>query len=169
MSTDSPQPPALPIGLDGIVERFDHLALAVRSIGEVLPLVELLGGSYINGGHHPTQGFRWAQFALPSDMKLELLAPIDPADQDHFLVRFLEGRGEGPHHVTFKVANVEEAVAEASARGFSVVQQDYSDPGWKEAFVHPGSAHGLLIQLAQWDEALPLPTRPIEDVLADPS
>jgi methylmalonyl-CoA epimerase len=162
-------PPTTPDGLQGIVERFDHLALAVTDVAATLAFVEALGGRYLNGGHHPTQRFRWAQFRLPEAMKLELLAPLDPDDADHFLVRFLASRGEGPHHVTFKVADITQAVAEARRRGFTVVQEDFSDAGWKEAFLHPKASHGVLVQLAEWDEHAPMTTWSLEDVLAAPS
>ncbi len=160
---------SLPAELDTVVERFDHLALAVRDIGSALPMLELLGGVYRSGGHHPTAGFRWVQFDLPGDMKLELLSPLEPADSSHFLVRFLAARGEGAHHVTFKVRRLREAVAAFRGAGFHVVGEDYERQGWKEAFVHPKTTKGLLIQLAEWDDRVPMHVVPLADVLADPA
>ena len=149
---------------DDTFERFDHLALAVRDIRAVLPLLQLMGGVYRTGGRHPTAGFTWVQFMLPGDTKLELLTPADPSDGDHFLNRFLEGRGEGPHHVTFKVRDLRTAVAATRRAGYEVVGESYGG-SWQEAFVHPATAHGLLIQLAQWDDGVAAPPRALEDVL----
>ncbi len=157
--------PPLPEEINGLFERFDHLALAVRDIGAALPLLRLIGGTYRNGGHHPTAGFRWVQFNLLAGPKIELLSPLDPTDGDHFLNRFLAERGEGPHHVTLKVTDIRAAVAEMRSLGYEVVGENLEHHGWKEAFVHPKSAHGLLIQLAQWDDREPQPQRPLEDVL----
>lgn len=160
-------PPVAP-ELSGFVERFDHLALAVGEIRAVLPLMELLGATYRNGGHHPTQRFRWAQFSLPSGPKIELLQPLDPDNGANFLVRFLASKGEGPHHVTFKVTDLRRAVAAARDLEYEVVGESHRSPEWKEAFVHPRSSHGLLIQLAEWDDSAPLRHTPLHQVLEPP-
>lgn len=138
--------------LEDLVERFDHVSAAVWDIDGALPMVEVMGGRYRNGGDSARGGFRFAQFRLPGGAKLELIQPLDGAGPDHFLVRFLRSRGEGIHHLTFKVLDLHRAVARARDLGFDVVGVDDSDPGWKEAFVHPRSAHGVLIQLAEWED-----------------
>lgn len=136
---------------DSFIERFDHVSLAVWRIEAVLPLVELLGGSFVKGGLNEGGGFLWAQFSLRGAGTLEVIQPCDPEDSQHFLVRFLRDRGEGVHHVTVKVTDIHAAVATAEGRGYTVVGLDTSGD-WKEAFVHPKSAHGVLVQLAQWTD-----------------
>jgi methylmalonyl-CoA/ethylmalonyl-CoA epimerase len=169
MTPDVPQHAlTLPAELSGLVERFDHLALAVNDVRRTLPLLGFLGATYRTGGHHRTQRFRWVQFDLAAGPKLELLQPLDPDDGDSFLVRFLAANGEGPHHVTFKVRDIVRTVAAVRELGYAIVGEDFSAPNWKEAFVHPKSSHGLLIQIAEWDDSIPLPHRPLADVLADP-
>lgn len=163
-----PQSGHMPVELAGVVERFDHLALAVADMRTAIPLLDLLGGTYRNGGHHPTQRFRWAQFDLASGPKIELIEPLDHGDSSHFLVRFLASRGEGPHHVTLKVTDIRKAVAAARELEYDVVGEDFSSPHWKEAFVHPRSSHGLLIQLAEWDDTAPDHRRPLDEVLHNP-
>ncbi len=135
-----------------LIERFDHLSIATWSIASVLPLVEVMGGSFRKGGLNAGGGFLWAQFALDGSGTLEVIQPCDPDDGDHFLVRFLTMRGEGVHHVTVKVSDIDLAIADARRRGFEVVGID-AGGGWKEAFIHPKSAHGVLVQLAEWTEA----------------
>jgi len=56
------------------------------------------------------------------------------------------------HHLTFKVSDIGRAVARARELGFTVVGFDDSEEDWKEAFVHPASAHGVLIQLAEFPD-----------------
>ena len=158
---------SVPTELNGLFERLDHVALAVADPRDVIPLLELIGGTYRNGGHHPTEGFRWVQFDLPAGPKIELLSPNDPQDPDHFLNRFLADRGEGPHHITLKVADIQKAVAAVSALGYEVIGENFANTGWKEAFVHPKSSHGLLIQLAQWDDAASPTQRSLEEVLGE--
>lgn len=148
--------------MDDLVERFDHVAYGVRDIAATLPLVELMGGRFYQGADHRRNGFRWVQFRLPGGGKLELLAPLS---EDCFLHRFLERRGEGVHHLTFKVRDVEAAAARASELGFETTGLNLH-PMWSEVFLHPRSAHGTVIQLAAWADDSPWEGATLEDVLA---
>jgi methylmalonyl-CoA/ethylmalonyl-CoA epimerase len=152
--------------LGPLVERLDHVAIGVADMAATTALLELVGAEFRNGGDHVGGGFRWAQFHLPGSVKLELLQPLNPNEPNHFLVRFLASRGEGVHHITFKVSDIEAAVARARSLGFEVVGVDISSDSWKEAFVHPRSAHGVLIQLAQWQDEDPPPERTLRGVTA---
>jgi len=137
--------------LDTHIEAFDHVSVAVNDIETSQSLISLIGGRWIDGGKNPRGGFAWAQYSLPGGGKLELIAPVDP-DPEHFLRRFIDERGEGLHHLTFKVYKLADAVAAAEDLGFTITGLDDSHPSWKEAFVHPRSAHGVLIQLAEFPE-----------------
>ncbi|MFJ9713660.1 VOC family protein [Streptomyces sp. NPDC101234] len=97
--------------------------------------------------------------------RLELLEPV----RDGFLTRFLKARGEGPHHLTFTVPNLEKAVSRVRSLGMTVVGQSYGNPAWREAFVLPDSVHRTVIQLAQSDRAYPEPHELIETSARDPS
>jgi methylmalonyl-CoA/ethylmalonyl-CoA epimerase len=123
--------------------------MAVRDIEATQPLITLLGGEYFDGGTSPWGDFNWAQYNLPGWGRLELIAPLSP-DPDHFIRRFLAERGEGLHHLTFKVHDINEAVARATEMGFTVTGFDDRIDDWKEAFIHPRSSHGVLIQLAEF-------------------
>lgn len=144
-----------PVELGDMVERFDHVSVGVRSIGAAGTLVALLGGTFRDGGDSIAGRFRWVQFDLPGHSKLELIEPLDPDDQDNFLVRFLETHGEGIHHVTLKVTNLEVAIQRAIELGLTVVGTNLSNATWKEAFVHPRAANGVLVQLAEWTDGPP--------------
>jgi methylmalonyl-CoA/ethylmalonyl-CoA epimerase len=129
------------------VRRLDHVAIAVHSIRDALPLYrDLLGGEYHQGGESVANGFRWVQFAYPDGGKIELLEPLG---ENSFLHDFLERRGVGVHHITFMVERIEELVELLKARGLRIVGEDYRDPTWKEAFISPRSAYGTVIQLAE--------------------
>ncbi len=138
-------------GLQGVIERFDHVSVAVHDIDIAQALVDLLGGRHIGGGHSHAEDFRWIQFDLPGQGRLELISP-DVEDPNNFLNRYLAEHGEGLHHLTFKVTDIHKAVERARTLGFTVVGFDDTQDDWKEAFVHPASAHGVLIQLAEFSE-----------------
>ena len=123
----------------------DHVAVAVHSVKAALPLFrDALGGEYLMGGDSRDGSWRWVQFRYPNGGKIELLEPL----AEGFLSRFLERRGEGLHHITFKTDDVAAAIAELESRGYEVVDVDLDDPHWKEAFLRPSKAHGTLIQVA---------------------
>ena len=128
----------------------DHVALATRDAGPALRvLVGELGAHILSGGHGV--GFRPMQVFLgdrESGMKVELLEPWD-FEQNDFLDRFLTRHGDGPHHLTFKVADLEATIERVRALGCTPVGIELSDPIWREAFLTPKEAHGTVVQLAE--------------------
>jgi methylmalonyl-CoA/ethylmalonyl-CoA epimerase len=87
-------------------------------------------------------------------MTIELLEPFQPEHND-FLARFLARHGAGPHHLTFKVPDLERMLERVTAAGYHPVNVNLSDPYWKEAFLHPREAHGTVVQLAEAHDDLP--------------
>lgn len=123
---------------------FDHVAVAVRRIADATTLVEdLLGGVPGEGGEG--RGFTFQQWTVPGGT----IEALEPRGDDSFLHRFLDGRGEGLHHITFKVQDLPQWAARFRAAGYRVVGENYDNPAWREIFIHPKSAHGVLIQLAE--------------------
>ena len=133
--------------LSEYIVKLDHTAIAVRRIKDALALYrDVLGGEPHSMGDNDAQGFRWFQLIYPGGSKVELLEPLSP---DGFLAKFLDRYGEGVHHMTFKVNRIEELVPILRERGLRVVDENYSDPGWKEALISPRSAHGTIVQIAE--------------------
>jgi methylmalonyl-CoA/ethylmalonyl-CoA epimerase len=136
----------MPQRIPGIAVRFDHVAIAVPHAVAVPPfLVGTLGGRPHGAG--PGAGFRFWQWEFSRGARLEILEPDGPPGG--FLHRFLEQRGPGIHHATFKVPAIEEAVRRVESRGYRVVGFDDRAPHWKEAFLHPKQAQGIVVQLAE--------------------
>jgi methylmalonyl-CoA/ethylmalonyl-CoA epimerase len=130
-----------------VTVRLDHLAIGVRSIDRALELAAAGGGAR-ELHRFEERSWRGMQMAFAAGIKLEALEPIEqPADD--FLVRFLERRGEGPHHVTFKVPDIVGRLAALAELGIEPVKVDLSDPNWKECFLHPSLGLGIVVQLAQ--------------------
>jgi catechol 2,3-dioxygenase-like lactoylglutathione lyase family enzyme len=131
--------------------------VAVQSIKPALKLFrDALGGEYLVGAD---QDWRWLQLRYPGGGKVELLEPLS----EGFLTRFLEKRGEGLHHITFKTDDLDAAISHIRGFGYELVDVDLEDPNWKEAFFRPSQAHGTVIQVAQssWtDEEMRVSLRP---------
>ena len=129
----------------------DHVALAAADTSDALRfLTGPLGGTVIFGGQ--SIGFRpmqvWIGTSDGNGMPVELLEPW-AVDRNDFLARFVARHGAGPHHLTFKVADLAAALERVRAAGFHPVNIDVSDPQWKEAFLMPAEAHGTVVQLAE--------------------
>jgi methylmalonyl-CoA/ethylmalonyl-CoA epimerase len=125
--------------------RFDHVAVAVRSIKAAVPLFrDALGGTYLMGAEQD-DSWRWIQFTYPNGGKVELLEPL----ADGFVSKFLDRYGEGLHHVTFKTDDIEAAIEHLQASGYELTGINLGNEFWREAFLRPAGAHGTLIQVAQ--------------------
>jgi len=129
----------------------DHIALGLHCITDGVPfLVGELGGRFKDGG--PSGNFTGGQWTFADGEKLELIEPL--GEPGGFMHRFLAARGPGIHHVTFKVTDIVAAAERVRRFGYDVVGYNDDFPYWKELFVHPKQALGIVIQLA---EEHPLP------------
>ena len=127
--------------------KIDHVAIAVHDVARAIPIyADAFGARYLFGGDNTRQGFRWAQFTFPNGGKVEFVAPLTP---DGFVARFLAARGEGVHHITLKTEDIASALAAVRAGGLEPVMVNIEGRDWKEAFIHPKQALGVLIQIAQ--------------------
>lgn len=129
----------------------DHLAIGTPALDGGWELFGgVLGGTWAYGGNSP--GYWWGQLEFAAGPKIELLTPTGGPDAA-FLDRFLAARGAGPHHFNFLVADIEDALARIKASGIEPVGVNLASPDWKEAFLHPRDAHGIVIQVAQQGSA----------------
>ncbi len=125
----------------------DHVAHAVPRWQDVWHRYATdLGAEWNSGG--PGPGFAPAQLRFANRARVEVLMPWDVEVND-FLSRFLAASGPGPHHLTFKVPDLEVAIDRARTFGIHPIGINTSDPEWRECFLHPKLASGVVVQLAQ--------------------
>jgi Glyoxalase/Bleomycin resistance protein/Dioxygenase superfamily len=125
----------------------DHLAIGTPALPGGWELFGgVLGGTWAYGGN--SSGFWWGQLEFAAGPKIELLTPAE-GPGGAFLDRFLAARGAGPHHFSFLVTDIAGTLARIRASGIEPVGVNLADPGWREAFLHPRNAHGIVIQVAQ--------------------
>jgi methylmalonyl-CoA/ethylmalonyl-CoA epimerase len=124
----------------------DHVAFAVPRGADAVPfLVGELGARPHGAG--PGPGYRIWHWRFAGGGVLEVLEPDGPPGG--FLHRFLAAQGPGIHHVTFKVPRIADAMRRAEADGYPLVGVNLDFPAWKEAFLHPKQAQGIVVQLAE--------------------
>lgn len=134
----------------------DHVALAFHDVTHALgTFVGDLGAVVLGGGQ--AVGFRIVQVRAGRPPHLEdagegmTVELIEPWTQDRFdfLVRFLERNGEGPHHLTFKSADLRAQIERMEVAGFAPARTQLTNPWWREAFFHPKDTFGTVIQVAE--------------------
>jgi methylmalonyl-CoA epimerase len=124
----------------------DHIGIAVRSI-DAASIYAALGLSIDHVETVESQGVRTA-FLSVGDSNLELLEPTGP---DSSVAKFIEKRGEGIHHLCFRVDNIEQSLRELKEKGFRLINE-HPVPGahgCRVAFLHPSAGNGVLIELSE--------------------
>ena len=141
----------------------DHLGIGTSALTDGWELFGgILGGTWAYGDD--SAGFWWGQLSYAAGPKIELLTPTGGPDAA-FLERFLADHGAGPHHFNFIVTDIEATLGRIRALGIEPVGVNLDNLHWKEAFLHPRSAHGIVVQVAQQDGE---PDRPAPRELPEP-
>jgi methylmalonyl-CoA/ethylmalonyl-CoA epimerase len=122
--------------LDEAVKRYAELlgfdASLVETITEEKVRVAMFTGS---GGEH-------------AGGCIELVMPFD---SDSPVSKFLDRRGEGVHHIAVYVDDLEARLRELKASGVRLIDETprVGVDGCRFAFVHPGAAGGVLLELEE--------------------
>ncbi len=127
--------------------RFDHLSAAVRDIAPAMDFFRRYFPVTAEGPQHLGYAgdFELKQFDI-GRFRMELVAD---ASGGSFVRRFLERRGEGFHHLSIDVDDLDAVISRMKRDGLRIVDEADVGGGYKTAFVSPRSAHGVLIQFWQ--------------------
>jgi methylmalonyl-CoA epimerase len=126
----------------------DHVGIAVTDLGAALAFYRDALGLEIDAPEEVTSQRVRAQFVPVGESKLELLEATAP---DSAIARYVETRGPGLHHITLRVDDIRGALAQLTARGVRLIDEQPRPgaEGGLVAFIHPSSAHGVLVELKQ--------------------
>ena len=131
-----------------LVEGLAHVGIAVRSLEEAVPRwTRSLGFRHVDTVTLDSMGLTIA-FLESGGTEIELLEPARP---DSVIAKFLEKRGEGIHHLSFHVRDIEAALARAAAAGLELIDRTSREGshGTKIAFLHPRSMGGVLVEFCE--------------------
>jgi len=126
----------------------DHVAVAVSSLERGLALYgALLGLEHLHTEDVPSQKIRAAVLAAGSS-RVELLEPTEEASP---VARFIAKRGEGLHHIALRVEDLDGALEKLKQAGVRLIDEKPRPgvEGSRIAFLHPGAASGVLIELVE--------------------
>lgn len=128
------------------VKKIDHIGIVVRDMEAALKVYrDTLGLELAETEFVPEQKVNIA-FLPTGESEIEL---VEPTTDDSGIARYLARRGEGVHHVCLEVDDIEATLAQMAAQGMELIDETprAGSGGKKYAFVHPKSAHGVLIEL----------------------
>jgi methylmalonyl-CoA/ethylmalonyl-CoA epimerase len=132
-----------------LISRIDHVSLAVRNYEKAERFFQsILGAIPGASSKDPVMKYGWQIFSLGDLSRLEILTPTDTGS---FLDNFLSQREGGVHHITLQTRNIEETKELLSRYGIPYFgYNEYTGVLWKELFIHPRDAFGVLIQIAEF-------------------
>jgi methylmalonyl-CoA epimerase len=126
----------------------DHVAIAVQDLEAAIDYyAEVFGASVVHRERIETDGVEEALIRV-ADSYIQLLTPIRA---DSTVAKFLEKKGEGLHHVGYRVDDCAAALRSVKDHGGQVIDEvpRPGSRGTTVAFVHPKGAFGTLIELVQ--------------------
>ena len=130
------------------MDKIEHIGIAFRSLNEARPLYETLLGCKSYKTENVSSENVITEFFKIGDSKIELL---EASSTESAIAGFIEKRGEGVHHIAFAVENIVEEMARLKAEGFKLLNEVPKKGADNKlvCFIHPKSAHGVLIELCQ--------------------
>ena len=125
----------------------DHLGIAVKSLAASKAFYQQLGLRVESEEVIEHEKVRVAMLPL-GESRIELL---EPTSDDSPIARFLAKRGEGLHHISLRVRDLEGTVERMKQSGTRFVsdQIKIGAGGHRYVFVHPASAGGVLLELCE--------------------
>jgi len=132
-----------------MIQRIDHVGIAVASIDEAAQLYESLGLEVEGIEEVPSEGVRVAMIRC-GESRIELL---EATREDSPIARFLEQRGGGIHHICFATTDVRTDQKSLRTQGVQLLRPEPTRGAggcWVQ-FIHPRSAGGVLVELAEKD------------------
>jgi methylmalonyl-CoA/ethylmalonyl-CoA epimerase len=131
-----------------LLTEIDHVAIAVNDLEAAIAYYRDTFGAEVE--HREVVESDGVEEALlkVAESYIQLLTPTRP---DSPVARYLERKGEGLHHIGYRVADCAEALDAVKASGGRVIDEAPrpGSRGTTVAFVHPKGAFGTLIELVQ--------------------
>ena len=131
-----------------LLTEIDHIAIAVKDLEAAIAYYQNAFGATVD--HRDVVESDGVEEALlkVAESYIQLLTPTRP---DSPVAKSLEKRGEGLHHIGYRVDNCAEALAAMIAAGATPLDKAPrpGSRGTTVAFIHPKGSFGTLIELVQ--------------------
>ena len=129
--------------------RIDHVSIAVQDSHKAEYFFRsILGAIPGAAAVDDYTKFSWKILSLGDMSRLEI---ISPTSKGSFLDGFMEKQGGGVHHITLQTRDIEETKELLRKNNIPYFgEHEYAGVLWKELFIHPRHAFGVLIQIAEF-------------------
>mgnify|MGYP001075421816 CR=1 FL=1 len=138
-----------------MISRIDHVSIAVRDYERAFRFFSgLLGAVPGARAEDPSMKYLWQLFSFGDLSRLELMKPTGTGS---FLDNFLKDKEGGVHHITLETPDIGKMKQWLEEQGIPYFGYANLGGTWKELFIHPRDAFGVLIQIAEFnpDDWLP--------------
>jgi methylmalonyl-CoA/ethylmalonyl-CoA epimerase len=130
------------------MKHIEHIGIAVKDLDEANKVyAKLFGKPSYKTEVVESESVKTSFFKV-GNQKIELLEGLH---EESIITKYIEKKGEGVHHIAFEVDNINQEIERLKQEGF-VVLSDTPKQGADNklvVFLHPKSAHGVLIELCQ--------------------
>jgi methylmalonyl-CoA/ethylmalonyl-CoA epimerase len=133
---------------DNILKKIDHLGIAIKNLAEVKKIYQALFHSHFSPDEILADQKVKLSFTSIEGVRLEFL---EPTSDDSPIARFIQKRGEGIHHICFRVINIQEKLDTLKKQGVQLIDEKPrrgAGGNWI-AFLHPKSTGGILMELSE--------------------
>ncbi len=130
------------------MDKIEHIGIAVKSLEASNSLFEsLLGMSHYKEEYVHEENVRTSFFEVGAT-KIELL---EGTTEESPISKFIAKKGEGIHHIAFKVEDIFKEIERLKKEGFTIVNEKPKKGADNKmvVFLHPKSTNGVLIELCQ--------------------
>jgi len=131
-----------------MIKKIDHIGIAVKDLNaQIKYYSEVLGLTCIGIEKIKEQRVKVASFSI-GETRIEL---IEPMAEDNHIVRFLESRGEGIHHIAYQVSDIKSQLQKLERKNIRLIDKQPRQGANenKIAFLHPKSTFGVLTELCE--------------------
>jgi methylmalonyl-CoA/ethylmalonyl-CoA epimerase len=133
-----------------LFEKIDHIGIAVKDLEKAIIFYRDQIGLVCKGTEVVEEQKVKVAFFPVGESKIELLESTEPGGP---VGKFIEKKGEGVHHLSFRVTNLEEKLEKLKEQGVALIDEKprYGAGGARIAFLHPKSTGGVLVELCERD------------------
>jgi methylmalonyl-CoA/ethylmalonyl-CoA epimerase len=127
------------------IKKIEHIGIAVSNLDEAIKFYENVLGLKCYAIEEVKDQKVKTAFIKVGETKIELL---ESTDSEGPISKFINKRGEGIHHIAFKVGNVNGALKEAEEKGIQLIDKNERAGAEKLniGFLHPKSSFGVLTE-----------------------
>ena len=129
-------------------KRLTHIGIAVKNLDNSSRVFSKLFGMNQSHTEEVAEQRVKAMFFKIGEGGVELLEPTNP---DSTIAKYIEKRGEGVHHLSFEVDDIDAEIVRLKKEGFQMIDEKprVGADGFKIAFLHPKSTNGVLVEIGQ--------------------